>query len=189
MKRPAAIVMGCSAGGPEALKSVLGGLDPHLPQPVLVCCHTGSETVELLCALLGNASRLPVVEAAEREPARGGVVHVAPAGYHLLVERDLHFALSIDARVNLSRPSIDVLFASAAAAWRGDLAGVVLSGANADGADGLHELRRLGGCAIVQSPDSALARAMPQAAIDRAGADHCVPLDAIAPLLNRLCLP
>ncbi|HEX8778252.1 MAG TPA: chemotaxis protein CheB, partial [Rhodanobacter sp.] len=69
------------------------------------------------------------------------------------------------------------------------LVGVVLSGANAVGADGLRELRRLGGCAIVQSPDDALASAMPQAALDRAGADHCVPLDAIAPLLNQLCLP
>ncbi|WP_426662566.1 chemotaxis protein CheB [Rhodanobacter aciditrophus] len=189
MKRPAAIVLGCSAGGPEALKVVLGGLDPRLPQVVLACCHTGSETAELLCELLARASRLPVIEAAEREPARGGVVQVAPAGYHLLVERDLRFTLSVDPRVNMSRPSIDVLFASAAAAWRQALVGVVLSGANADGAEGLRELRRLGGCAIVQSPDSALAPAMPQAAIDRAGADHCVPLDAIAPLLNQLCLP
>lgn len=189
MKHPAAIVLGCSAGGPEALKTVLGGLDPHLPQAVLVCCHTGSETVELLCDLLGRASRLPVIEAAEREPVRGGVVQVAPAGYHLLVERDLHFTLSVDPRVNLSRPSIDVLFASAAAAWRDALIGVVLSGANADGAEGMRELRRLGGCAIVQTPDTASAHTMPQATLDRAGADHCVPLDAIAPLLNRLCLP
>lgn len=189
MKQPAAIVLGCSAGGPEALKIVLGGLDPRLPQAVLACCHTGSETVALLCEMLARASSLPVIEAAEREPVRGGTVQVAPAGYHLLVERDLHFTLSVDPRVNLARPSIDVLFASAAAAWRDTLVGVVLSGANADGADGLHELRRLGGCAIVQSPDSALACAMPQAAIDHAGADHCVPLEAIAPLLNRLCLP
>ncbi|MBD8881328.1 chemotaxis protein CheB [Rhodanobacter sp. 7MK24] len=189
MKRMAAIVLGGSAGGTEALKAVLGGLDPRLPQAVLVCCHTGSETVELLCEMLGHVSQLPVIEAGEREPVRGGVVQVAPAGYHLLVERDFHFTLSADPRVNLSRPSIDVLFASAAAAWRNALIGVVLSGANADGAEGMWELRRLGGCAIVQSPDSALARVMPQAAIDRAGADHCVPLDAIAPLLNRLCLP
>jgi len=189
MKRPAALVLGCSAGGPEALKVVLHGLDPRLPQAVLVCCHTGSETVELLCGMLARASSLPVIEAAEREPVRGGVVQVAPAGYHLLVEQNLHFTLSIDSRVNQVRPSLDILFASAAATWRDSLIGVVLSGANADGADGMRELRRLGGCAIVQEPDSALARAMPQAALDRAGSDHCVPLDAIAPLLNRLCLP
>lgn len=189
MKRPAAIVLGCSAGGPEALKVVLGGLDPHLSQAVLACCHTGSETVALLCDLLARASSLPVIEAAEREPVRGGMVQVAPAGYHLLVERDLHFTLSTDPRINLARPSIDVLFASAAAAWRDALVGVVLSGANADGAEGMRELRRLGGCAIVQSPDSALSRAMPQATIDHAGADYCVPLDAIAPLLNQLCQP
>lgn len=189
MKRPAAIVLGCSAGGPDALKTVLGGLDPRLPQPVLVCCHTGSDTVELLCEMLGYASALPVVEAAERRPVRGGVVHVAPAGYHLLVERDRRFALSVDPRVHHVRPSIDVLFTSAVAVWREALIGVVLTGANADGAEGLDLLRRHGGCAIVQSPDSAEASAMPRAALEQAGADHCVSLDAIAPLLNRLCLP
>lgn len=189
MKRWAAIVLGCSAGGPDALKTILAGLDPRLPQALLICCHTGAQTVDLLCDLLRRASPLPVIEAAEREAVYGGVVQVAPAGYHLLVERDLRFALSVDPPVNLARPSIDVLFASAAAAWQGALIGVVLTGANADGADGLRELRRLGGCAIVQSPATAFAPAMPQAALDHAGADHCVPLDAIAPLLNRQCLP
>jgi two-component system chemotaxis response regulator CheB len=188
MSRYAAVVIGCSAGGPDALRCVLGGLDPRLPQAFIACCHTGSETVELLCAMLARASRLPVVEAAERAPVAGGVVHVAPAGYHLLVEGDRHFALSAEPRVNLARPSIDVLFASATEAWHAALIGVLLTGANADGAEGMRGLRRAGGCAIVQSPASAAARTMPQAAIDHAGADHCVPLDAIALLLNRLCL-
>lgn len=188
MSRFAAIVIGCSAGGPDALRRVLGGLDAHLPQAVIACCHTGSETAELLCAMLARASRLPVVEAAERGPATGGTVHVAPAGYHLLLEADHHFALSTEPRINLARPSIDVLFASAAETWRAALIGVLLTGANADGAEGMRCLRAAGGCAIVQSPASAVARAMPQAALERAGADHCVPLDAIAPLLNRLCL-
>lgn len=189
MSRFAAIVIGCSAGGPDALCRVLGGLDSHLPQAIIACCHTGSETAELLCAMLARASRLPVAEAVERAPATGGMVHVAPAGYHLLLEGNRHFALSTEPRVNLARPSIDVLFASAAEAWGTALIGVLLTGANADGAEGMRGLRAAGGCAIVQSPDSAVAPAMPQAAIDRTGADHCVPLDAIAPLLNRLCLP
>ncbi|TAL85037.1 MAG: chemotaxis protein CheB [Rhodanobacter sp.] len=189
MKRPEAIVVGCSAGGLDALKILLAGLDPQLSQPVLVCCHSGADTVELLCELLARASTLPVVEAVERTPPRGGVVHVAPSGYHLLVEADGCFALSTDPRVSHARPSIDVLFGAAADVWRQALIGVVLTGANADGAQGLLQLRRNGGCAIVQSPADAVAKTMPQAALDIAGADHCVPLDAVAPLLNRLCCP
>ncbi|MDE2156216.1 MAG: chemotaxis protein CheB [Xanthomonadaceae bacterium] len=189
MKTAAAIVVGCSTGGFDALKVLLGGLDPALPQPLLVCCHTGSETVELLCELLGRISPLPVVTAAERHAVRGSHVHLAPTGYHLLVESDRRFALSTDPRVNHSRPSIDVLFASAAMVWRETLIGVVLTGASADGAEGLRLVRRAGGCAIVQSPLGAQVPVMPQAALDRAGADYCVPLDDIPPLLNRLCLP
>ena len=188
MRQPQAIVIGCSAGGLDALRTVLGGLDPDLPQAVLVCCHTGSETVGLLCGLLDRVSTLPVIEAVERHPVLGGTVQLAPSGYHLLIERDRHFALSADPRVNHSRPSIDVLLASASAIWGKSLIGVVMTGANADGANGLHQLRQAGGIAVVQSPADAEVPAMPQAALDQAGADYCVELHAIAPLLNRLCL-
>jgi two-component system chemotaxis response regulator CheB len=187
MSAPAAIVIGCSAGGVDALMTLLGHLDARLRQPVLVCCHR-SGTMDVLADVLGRASVLPVVDAVEREPVRPGVVHLAPAGYHLLVESNLHFALSADARVNFSRPSIDVLFHSAAAVWQQRLIGVVLTGANADGAAGLQRIRQLGGIAIVQSPSDAEVATMPQAALDVAGADYCVPLSDIAPLLNRLCL-
>jgi two-component system chemotaxis response regulator CheB len=189
MMTAAAIVVGCSTGGLDALKLLLGGLDRRLPQPLLVCCHTGSETIELLCELLGRVSALPVIAAAERHAVRGGHVQLAPTGYHLLVEPDRRFALTTDPRVNHSRPSIDVLFASAATVWREALIGVVLTGASADGAEGLRLVRRAGGCAIVQSPADAQIPVMPQAALDRAGADYCVPLNDIPPLLNRLCLP
>lgn len=188
MNAPAAIVIGCSAGGVDALKTVLGGLHPALAQTILVCLHSRSDTVDMLCDVLARTSALPVIEAIERQRAAPGVVHLAPSGYHLLVESDLHFALSIDARVNYARPSIDVLFQSAAEAWRDTLIGVVLTGANADGAQGLQCIRQLGGIAVVQLPADAEATAMPQAALDTAGADYCLPLSAIAPLLNRLCL-
>ncbi len=189
MSRPTAIVIGCSAGGLDALKILLAGLNRQLSQPVLICCHSGSATVDLLRELLARVCTLPVAEARERAPVCGGTVYLAPAGYHLLVENSRHFALSADPRVCHARPSIDVMFASAAEVWRDGLLGVVLTGANADGAKGLLQLRRRGGCAIVQTPKSAMASAMPQAAIDLAGADHCVPLDAIAPLINQLCTP
>jgi two-component system chemotaxis response regulator CheB len=189
MSAPQAIVVGCSAGGLTALEVLFAGLDPALPQAIAVCCHTGSSTVDLLCELLGEHASLPVTEAREREPLQGGVIHVAPSGYHLLVEADHRFSLSVDARVSFARPSIDVLFDSAAEAYRDSLIGIVLTGANRDGAKGLSQIRRHGGLAIVQDPAEAESTAMPRAALDLAGADHCLPLASIAPLLNRLCLP
>jgi two-component system chemotaxis response regulator CheB len=186
---PSSIVIGCSAGGLDALKTVLGGLDAKLSQSILICCHSSSDTVELLCELLARVCPLPVIEAAERAPVRGGVVQLAPTGYHLLIEHDRHFALSIDPKVNHARPSIDVLFTTAAEVWTNTLIGIVLTGGNADGAEGLRRIRSLGGTAIVQSPATAQVAAMPKAALELAGADYCVDLPEIALLLNRLCLP
>lgn len=186
---PRIVAIGCSAGGMHALRTVLEGLDRALAAPVVVVCHTGSEDVTTFCELLGAISSLPVREARERLAPAPGVVHVAPAGYHLQVERNGRFSLSIDERVAFSRPSIDVLFETAAEAWTNRLVGVVMTGANSDGAEGLRSIRARGGTAVVQDPAGAYAPAMPQAALDLAGADHCVPLDDIAPLLNRLCTP
>lgn len=183
-----AIVMGCSAGGMSALRTVLAGLDKKLRLPVIVVCHTGSEDITTFCELIDTSSKLPVREARERQPVLPGVVHVAPAGYHLLLERGERFSLSVDDRVAFSRPAINVLFESAASVYNSALIGVVMTGANHDGASGLATIRAMGGMAIVQDPASAHASAMPQAALDKAGADHCVPLEEIAPLLNRLCL-
>jgi two-component system chemotaxis response regulator CheB len=189
MTPPAAIVVGCSAGGVSALQILLGGLDPHLPLPVVVCCHRSADDSPGLAAVLARHTALPVVDAVERQSAAPGVVHLAPPGYHLLMESDCRFALSVDPPVAHARPSIDVLFCSAAQAWRAALIGLVLTGANADGAHGLRRIRRYGGTAVVQDPASAQAQAMPRAALELAGADHCVPLEAIPSLLNRLCLP
>lgn len=187
MSAPRAIVIGCSAGGMRALKQVLAGLRADLGVPVLAVCHTGSEDVTTLCELIGASSTMPVREACERHHARDNTVYVAPGGYHLLVERGGRLALSVDERVSFARPAIDVLFESAADAYGGELVGVVMTGANHDGAHGLLRIRQRRGIAIVQEPLDAEAPAMPQAALDLAGADHCVPLRDIAPLLNRLC--
>jgi two-component system chemotaxis response regulator CheB len=182
------IVIGCSAGGPGALAVLLGGLDQQLPTAVVVCSHTASSDARIMCDMLAQHSRLPVIEACEREPVRGGVVQVAPPDYHLLVERGRRFALSVDEPVGFSRPSIDVLFASAAEAYGPGLIAVILTGANADGAVGLACVRRAGGLAIVQQPDDAASPVMPRAALELAGADHCVALEGMAPLINRLCM-
>ncbi|QDE40651.1 chemotaxis protein CheB [Luteibacter pinisoli] len=184
-----AIAMGCSAGGLAALLRILPALDRQLAVPVVVCCHTGSSDVSLLVELLARVSALPVVEAAERAPADPGVVHVAPSGYHLLVEANAHFSLSVDARVTYARPSIDVLFESAADAWRDGLVAVLMTGANSDGAEGLKAVRHAGGFAIVQDPATADSDVMPRAGLAIAGADACLSLDQIALRLNELCRP
>lgn len=186
---PKAVVMGCSAGGMRAMRTILADLHAQFPWPLVAVCHTGSEDVGTLCDLLAMVSALPVEEAREREHPRRGVVHVAPSGYHLLFERCGRLSLSVDDRVAFARPAIDVLFETAAEACSGGLIGVVLTGANADGAAGLRTLRKRGGIGIVQDPDDAEVAAMPEAALATAGADYCVPLREIAPLLNRLCPP
>jgi len=186
---PLAVVVGASAGGVHALGTLLAGMSPSICCPLIVVCHTGSEDVEMLRDVLALKSALPVQEAQERHMPRPGIAHLAPAGYHLLMEVDGCFALSVDDRVCYSRPAIDVLFESAAAVHHARLIAVVLTGANHDGAAGLKAIRRAGGLAIVQSPADAIAAAMPEAAIRIAGADHILPLAGIAPLLNSLCLP
>lgn len=184
-----AVVVGCSAGGVHALTTLLGGLAPNLHVPLIVVCHTGSEDVDMLREVLALKSPLPVQEALERHAPQPGTVYLAPAGYHLLVERDGCFALSVDARVCYSRPAIDVLFESAAAHYGAQLIGVVLTGANDDGAIGLKAIRDHAGMAIVQLPQDAVATAMPEAALRIAGADHVVVLMDIAPIINHLCSP
>jgi len=186
-ERPQAVVVGCSAGGVQALGVLLGGISPELPLPLIIVCHTGSEDVEMLCDVLSMKSALPVQEASERHAPAAGRVYIAPAGYHLLLEADGCFALSVDARVCYSRPSIDVLFQAAALHYRQRLVGVVLTGANDDGAKGLKAIRDHGGLALVQEPGTCVASAMPEAALRIAGADAVLPLIDIAPFLNRLC--
>lgn len=186
-RRYQAVVIGCSTGGLRALTAIVSELDAGLSIPVILVCHTGAEDVDLLCELLARVSRLPVREAAERERPVAGTVHVAPSGYHLHLEADRHFALSIDAKVCFVRPAIDVLFQSAADAYRSKLIGVVLTGANEDGAQGLASIRQRGGYGIVQDPADAEAPQMPAAALRVAGADQVLPLRRIAAHINELC--
>lgn len=180
-----ACVIAASAGGVGALMQILGDLRPGLPLAVVVLLHTGSSE-DGLAGVLGSRCALPVRTADPCEPIVPGRVWVAPAGYHLLVEKDRHFSLSVDDKVCFVRPSADVLFESAADAWRERLIGVVLTGGNHDGAAGLRTIRSRGGLAIVQQPDEAEARAMPEAALATAGADHVLPLKKIGPLIDRL---
>lgn len=184
---PQIVVVGCSAGGLSALHMLLGGLSGPLSVPMVVVCHSGSEDMRLFCELLESRSGLRVQEAEERQLPAPGHIYVAPSGYHLLLERDGRFALSVDPRVAFSRPSIDVLFESAAEVWHEGVLAVLLTGANADGAEGCLKIRRAGGTVVIQDPDTAQVPMMPAAALELSGADHCLPLPKISPLLESLC--
>jgi two-component system chemotaxis response regulator CheB len=186
-RRIEAVVLGCSAGGVQAMLALFPKLSVDFKPYLIVVCHAGAEGVELLCEVLGRVSALPVREAAERDSPQPGVIYLAPAGYHLYLEREGQFALSIDPKVCFVRPSIDILFESAAARHRSKLLAVVLSGANEDGARGLQYVRRLGGYAIVQDPEDAAVPQMPEAALRIAGADDVLPLSEIATRINEFC--
>lgn len=183
-RRPEAIVIGASAGGVEAVGILLSTLTPAFDAAVIVVIHISAAKDNLLVDVLASRCALEVREACDKEPVSRATVYVAPPDYHLLVEPDRTLALSVDAPVRYSRPSIDVLFESAAHAYRERLLGIVLTGANDDGADGLVAIRALGGQAWVQQPETAAARLMPQSAIERAGADRIFTLDDMAAALS-----
>ncbi|MFG5409303.1 chemotaxis protein CheB [Piscinibacter sakaiensis] len=174
---PQAIVIGASAGGVDALLRLLGGL------PALVVLHRPRGPVDpaaSLASLLGARCALPVRDAWDREPVRGGQVLIAPPDYHLLVDPGPVASLSVDEPVLYSRPAIDPLFESAAAVWGPALLAIVLSGASADGTAGARVVRRRGGRVWVQDPAEAAVPTMPQAALAGAGADAVWGLAAMA---------
>ncbi|HEY8582292.1 MAG TPA: chemotaxis protein CheB [Capillimicrobium sp.] len=180
------VVIGASWGGLHAISEVLGSLPADLPAAVAVAQHRGEDDQELLAPLLARASRLPVRDADDKDRLVPGQALVAPAKYHLLVEGDT-VALSTDDPVAFSRPSIDVLFESAANA-RGDrVIGVLLTGANRDGAAGLAAIRRRGGVALVQDPAGAERPEMPRAGLEACPGAQRRPLADIGPELGRMC--
>jgi len=181
-----AVVIGGSSGALEALATVLPALPATSAVPIVIVVHLPPDRPSHLAAVLGARTTLRVREAEDKEPLAPGAIYVGPPNYHLLIERGGTFALSADDLLHFSRPSIDVLFESAADAYGPRLAGVILSGANADGADGLATIRRAGGVTIAQSPQAALSRAMPEAAIARAHPGYVLGLPEMAELLARI---
>jgi two-component system chemotaxis response regulator CheB len=169
------IAIGASSGALAALKIVLRALPHGYPHAVIAVTHARPHQIQM-AELLAPSSAIPVVEAQSRAAVAPGAVHLAPPGYHLLVERDLRFALSVDEKVAYSRPSIDVLFESLADACGNRAIGVILTGANEDGARGLAAIRAAGGIALVQDPREARAPQMPEAALRIAGADFTLRL-------------
>jgi two-component system, chemotaxis family, protein-glutamate methylesterase/glutaminase len=181
-----AIVIGASAGAVDALAEILPEFPKHFSLPVIVVVHLREDRDSALVDLFRRRCVVDVWEAEDKMPVAAGAVYFAPPDYHLLVDAERWFALSVDPPVHYSRPSIDVLFQSAADAFGRGLVGVVLTGANSDGAQGLRSIVDAGGIALVQDPAEAYAPRMPQAAMDACLEASRLPLAQIASYLREL---
>ncbi|MEI6209407.1 MAG: chemotaxis protein CheB [Desulfuromonadales bacterium] len=181
-----AVAIGVSTGGVSALKFLLGRLPADFELPLLVVTHISPDSDDGLAVLLDTLCAIRVKEADEQEAITHGTAYLAPANYHMLVERGGTLAFSIDPPVNFARPSVDVLFESAADVYGAALIGVILTGAGFDGSKGLLKIKNSGGLAIVQDPADAEMDSMPKSALGLLTADHVVPLKELPNLLMRL---
>lgn len=178
----ALVVIGASLGGTQALQTILAALPLEFPFPIAIVLHRGVGVDTLLQRTLQHKSRLPITEAEDKMAILPGVAYLAPANYHLLVERD-HFSLSTEGPVRFARPSIDLLFQSAAEAYAKRTIGILLTGASQDGAQGLAAIKRYGGLVVVQDPATAASPVMPTAALQATPVDAILPLEGIGPFL------
>ncbi|NQU64525.1 MAG: chemotaxis protein CheB [SAR324 cluster bacterium] len=185
-KRFETVVMGVSAGGFNALQTILPALESPFALSVMIVQHLWRTSDGYVLQRLSKISTVTVKEAEEKERLEPGTIYLAPPNYHLLVEKDKTLSLSVDGRVNYSRPSVDVLFESAADVFGPRLIGVVLTGANKDGSQGLKAIKEAGGLAIVQDPATAEVGIMPQAALDFVKVDYVLPLEKIGPFLVEI---
>lgn len=172
------IVIGASAGGISALKTVLSGIGDFSELPIAIVLHIMEKESELP-KLFQNFIEIRAKEAEDKETIQTGHIYFAPPGYHLLVEEEGTFALSTEAKVNYSRPSIDLLFETAAEAYTDRLVGILLTGANEDGARGMKRIEELGGTVIVQNPETAYCHSMPKAAMEMVPKCRVMDLEAI----------
>ena len=182
----AGIFIGSSAGGLAALSAIFSQLPEIFSLPIVVVQHRAKGNRDLLEEILAGKSALRIEQASEKEAIRAGCIYLAPPDYHLLIEEDMTFSLSSAEPVVHSRPSIDVLFESAALALGRRLVGVVLTGASPDGSKGITAIRRSGGLTVVQDPEEAEYAAMPRAAIATGNVDKILPVQGIAEFLRGL---
>lgn len=180
------VVVGASWGGLQALRWLLEGLPGDFPTPLVVAQHRSTNSSDVMVRMLQAHSSLALSEASDKDAIESGHVYIAPPNYHLLVEPG-SLALSTDQFVHHSRPSIDVAFESAADAYADRLVGVILTGANTDGAAGLKRIRDEGGVTVVQDPATAARPEMPSAAIVAVKSAKVLPLRKIAPFLVEIC--
>lgn len=181
-----AIVIGVSSGGMTALNLIFSALPADFSIPIIVVQHIGARSDNDWISLLNNKSDLTIKEANEKEKIEKGTVYIAPANYHLMVERDKTLSLSIDERVNFARPAIDVLFDTAAEAYENTLIGIILTGSSSDGTQGLKKIKEYGGLIIAQDPKTAESAYMPASAIAAVQVDHILTLEGITDFLIKI---
>ncbi len=180
------LVIGSSAGGIHALSQVFSSLPHHFPLPILVVQHMHPRSRSQLAAILQKKTAVIIQEAEEKEKIRPGVAYIAPPNYHLLLEQDHTLSLSTDERVNYARPAVDVLFESVVDAYQDRVIGMILTGANNDGAAGLRCIKEAGGYALVQDPKTAEAESMPKSACEATSVDKVLPLEDLGPFVLQL---
>jgi two-component system chemotaxis response regulator CheB len=185
MGRYSVVAIGTSWGGLAAMTKLLGALPGDFDIPIVIVQHRSKDSERLLAHLLQDATDLTVCEIEDKASLAPGTVHLAPANYHVMVEQG-YFSLTVEEPVRFSRPSIDVMFTSAADSYGPQAVGVVLTGANEDGSRGLKDIARRGGRALVQDPKSAEIPVMPLAAIKAVPTAEVLSLEAIAPRLIAL---
>lgn len=177
------VLIGGSAGAMAVYRQIFPHLPKNFPLPIVVVQHLHPDQNDYHIQSFTSYSALPVQEALSHEAIRPGRIYFAPANYHLLIEDDYHFSLSIDEKVNFCRPAIDVTFDCAAAVYGPGCIGIILSGANNDGALGLRQIKARGGLTIIQKPETADSDAMPQAASAMVKADYLLGPSEIAAVL------
>jgi len=183
---PEIIVIGSSAGGLEALGTIVRNLKKGFQVPILIVQHMSPDSDNFLVKYLNDLSAIEVKEAADKDTIIPGTAYVAPPGYHLLLERNKTISLNTSAKVNFARPSVDVLFETAAWAYRSGIIAIVLTGANADGAAGARLIEDFGGKVIVQTPETAYISTMPESAYAACRNAQKMTLTEIASFLNDL---
>ncbi len=181
-----AVVIGVSSGGMAALKYLFSALPADFRLPIIVVQHVSARSDNKWIELLNEQSKLNIKEADEKEVIEQGNAYIAPSNYHLLIEKDKTFSLTIDERVNFARPSIDVLFESAAEAYKDKLIGIILTGSNHDGTNGIKRIKECGGLAIIQDPETAESSYMPESAIAAIQPDYILSLENIIDLLKKI---
>lgn len=180
-----AVVIGGSAGSFPVIVSILGSLTKDFPLPVILCLHRLKHVRHGFSEALNTKSGIPIIEPLDKENIKKGIAYLAPANYHLFVEFGYTFALSTEEMVKYSRPSIDLTFDTASYVYGNRLVGIILSGANSDGADGIHMVKKRGGLTIVQDPQEATIKTMPEMALKSTAIDMVLTTEEIINFLKK----
>lgn len=180
------IAIGCSAGSIEVLQKIFTSISAAFRVPIVIVQHRSSHSTSLFVKHFSHQYRFKLIEPEDKEPIQEHCIYVAPAHYHLLIGADKCFNLSVDEEVHFSCPAIDVLFVSAAEVFKKRVMGIILSGANSDGAMGLQRIKTLGGLTVVQSPETAEFPQMPHAALELIKPDYVANVNQICELINAV---